>query len=154
MTTTPEVTPNIPAVLEHEFSLVTAVNRLDFLSRRDNHVVDAVNDASDDADDWASIKQSTTTLDVDEALELLALGVVVARKALDSRQPAIRAARRGGAGWPDIGTALEVPAVQAWQEHTAWLDRQADAARRGDPQALDADAVAHARALAGSRPTD
>lgn len=153
MTTIPEVTPNIPQVLEHEFSLVTAVNRLDFLSRRDNHVVDAPNDASDDDDDWASIKEATTTLDVDEALELLALGVVVARKARDSRQPGIRAARRGGASWSDIATALDVPAVQAWEEHSAWLDQQADAARRGAPDALATDALAKARALAGPRPT-
>jgi hypothetical protein len=152
MTTIPEVASNTPEVLESEFSLVTAVTRLDFLSRRDNHVVDAPNDAADDDDDWASIKEATTTLDVDEALELLALGVVVARKAHDSRQSGIRAALRGGAPWTDIAAALDVSAAQAWDEHAAWLGEQESARARGDDQALDADAVTRARELAGPRP--
>jgi hypothetical protein len=152
MSTVPEVAPNIPEVLESEFSLVTAVTRLDFLSRRDNHVVDGPNDTADDDDDWTSIKEATTTLDVDEALELLALGVVVARKAHDSRQAGIRAARRGGADWADIGAALDITPAQAWDEHAAWLTEQEAAAARGDADALDAAAVARVRELAGPRP--
>ena len=151
MTTTPEVAPNTPEVLE-EFSLVTAVTRLDFLARRNNHVVPVGHDATDDDDDWASIKEATTTLDVDEALELLALGEVVARKAHDSRQTGIRAARRGGADWAGIAAALDVAPAQAWDEHTAWLDEQEAAAVRGDAGALDLAAVARIRELAGPRP--
>ncbi|MCW2536828.1 MAG: uncharacterized protein JWQ26_2527 [Modestobacter sp.] len=153
MSTVPEVAPNIPEVLESEFSLVTAVTRLDFLSRRDNHVIDAPNDAADDDDDWTSIKEATTTLDVDEALELLALGEVVARKAHDSRQTGIRAARRGGADWADIGAALDITPAQAWDEHAAWLAEQEAASARGDADALDAVAIGRVRDLAGPRPT-
>jgi hypothetical protein len=152
MSTVPEVATNTPQVLENEFSLVTAVTRLDFLSRRDNHVVDAPNDAADDDDGWASIKEATTTLDVDEALELLALGEVVARKAHDSRQKGIRAARRGGADWAHIAAALDVPPAAAWDEHIAWLDAQDAARAGGDAGALDAEAVRQARELAGRRP--
>ena len=99
MTTLPEVAAT-PEVLESEFSLVTAVTRLDFLSRRDSNViVDQPNDSADDDDDWMRIKDVTTTLDVDEALELLTLGEVVARKAHEHQQLGIRAALRGGADW-------------------------------------------------------
>lgn len=153
MSTVPEVAPNIPEVLESEFSLVTAVTRLNFLSRRDNHVVDAPNDAADDDDDWSSIKEATTTLDVQEALELLALGEVVARKAHHSRPKGIRAARRGGADWVDIAAAMDTTPGEAWDEHAAWLTMQEDARGRGDATALDADAMRQARELAGPRPT-
>ncbi|MCU1604056.1 MAG: uncharacterized protein JWP46_521 [Modestobacter sp.] len=152
MSTVPEVAPNVPQVLESEFSLVTAVTRLDFLSRRDNHVVDAPADAADDDDDWASIKEATTTLDVDEALELLALGEVVARKAHDSRLKGIRAARRGGADWTDIAAALDIAPGQVWDEYAEWLDAQDAALAAGDPDALDRSALAQARELAGARP--
>jgi hypothetical protein len=150
MTTTPELAANTPEVLE-QFSLVTAVTRLDFLARRDNHVVEVGHDATDDDDGWASIKGATTSLDVDEALELLALGEVVVRKARASRQQGVLAALRGGAGWADISAALDVSAAAAWDEHTAWLDEQDAARGRGD-DALDADSVTHARELAGTRP--
>jgi hypothetical protein len=150
MTTIPEVAPNTPEVLE-EFSLVTAVTRLDFLARRDNHVVPVGHDSTDDDDHWGAIKEATTSLDVEEALELLALGEVVARKAHASRQTGILAALRGGAGWTDIGAALAVPPDWAWDEHAEWLDEQEAARERGD-EALDADTLARARALAGSRP--
>jgi hypothetical protein len=95
MTTIPEVATT-PEVMEREFSLLTAVTRLDFLSRRDNVVVDAPNDSADDDDDWASFKAGTnnTQLDAEEALELLALGEVVARKAHENRQLGIVAALR------------------------------------------------------------
>ncbi len=152
MSTVPEVAPNIPEVLVHEFSLVAAVTRLDFLSRRDNHVVDGPNDAADDADDWAGFKAATTSLDADEALELLALGVVVARKAHDSRPAGIRAALRGGAGWTEIAAALDLAPAQAWDEYTSWLDAQEAAGAAGSFGALDPEAVARARELAGPRP--
>jgi hypothetical protein len=150
MTTTPELAPNTPQVLE-EFSLVTAVTRLDFLARRDNHVVEVGHDATDDDDGWASIKEATTSLDVDEALELLALSEVVVRKARGSRPKGVLAALRGGASWTDIAVALDVPPASAWDDHTAWLDEQ-DAARERGEDALDAAGVAQARELAAERP--
>jgi hypothetical protein len=150
MSTVPEVATN-PEVLESEFSLLTAVTRLDFLSRRDNIALDQPNDSADD-DDWMRIKDVTTTLDVDEALELLALGEVVARKAHEHRQLGIRAALRGGADWTRIGRALGVSPRAAWERHISWLDQQAAARRAGDATALDEETVAAARKLAGRRP--
>ena len=151
MTTLPEVA-STPEVLESEFSLVTAVTRLDFLSRRDNIAVDGANDAEDDDDDWASFKAASTSLDVDEALEMLALGEVVARKAHENRQVGIRAALRGGADWQQIGRAMGISPRAAWERHISWLDRQAVAGRAGEPDALSADELAEARRLAGRRP--
>jgi hypothetical protein len=151
MTTVPEVATT-PEVLEREFSLLTAVTRLDFLSRRDNVAVDEPNDSADDDDGWMRIKDVTTSLDVDEALELLALGEVVARKAHEHRQLGIRAALRGGADWRDIGRALGISPRAAWERHVSWLDRQAAARRAGEPDALDEEAVAASRRLAGRRP--
>jgi hypothetical protein len=151
MTTSPAVAAD-PEVLEQEFSLLTAVTRLDFLSRRDNVVLDDPDDSADADDDWMSIKDVTTTLDVDEALELLALGEVVARKAHEHRQLGVRAALRGGAGWPQIGRALGISAGEAWEQHTAWLDEQEAARAAGDSHALDADSIAAARDLSGHRP--
>ena len=150
MTTLPGVAPNTPEVLE-EFSLVTAVTRLDFLVRRDNHVLEVGHDATDDDDDWAGLRDAATSLDVDEALELLALGEVVARKAHATRETGVLAALRGGASWDDIAAALAVPPATAWDQHTSWLDEQ-DAARDRGEEALDPSATARARELAGPRP--
>jgi hypothetical protein len=151
MTTLPEVAAT-PEVLESEFSLLTAVTRLDFLSRRDNVVVDELTDSVDDDDDWMRIKDATTTLDADEALELLALGEVVARKAHEHRQLGIRAALRGGADWSQIARALGVTPRAAWERHISWLDEQTAARAVGDADALDAESITVARQLAGRRP--
>ena len=151
MSTLPEVATT-PEVLENEFSLLTAVTRLDFLSRRDNVVIDEPNDSADDDDHWMRIKDVTTTLDVEEALELLTLGEVVARKAHEHRQLGIRAALRGGADWQQIGRALGVSPRAAWERHVHWLDQQARARAAGNADALDAESVAAARTLAGRRP--
>jgi hypothetical protein len=150
MTTLPEVAAT-PEVLESEFSLITAATRLDFLSRRDNIVIDQPNDTADD-DDWMRIKDVTTSLDVDEALELLALGEVVARKAHEHRHLGIRAALRNGADWREIGTAMGCSPRAAWERHTGWLNEQEAARRAGDAEALDEESLAHARRLAGRRP--
>ena len=141
-----------PEELEREFSLTTAATRLDFLSRRDNVVLDQPHDSADDDDGWTRIKDVTTTLDVDEALELLALGEVVARKAHEHRQLGIRAALRGGADWQQIGRALGVSPRAAWERHVSWLDEQVRARAAGDPDALDAESLTAARSLAGRRP--
>ncbi|MGY1722802.1 hypothetical protein [Blastococcus sp. SYSU DS0533] len=131
-----------PEALEAEFSLTTAATRLDFLSRRDNGDT-ALNTVSDDStDDWsASLRDTGTQLDVYEALELLALGEVVSRRAHDSQLVGIRAALRGGAGWEQIAAALGVTPEQAWDSFTESIDRQ-----------LDAGAAESARELAGARP--
>ena len=141
-----------PEALEAEFSLPTAATRLDFLSRRDSGSTElnTVRDTADD--DWASsLKDIDTSLDTYEALELLALGEVVARKAHAGRPEGILAALRGGADWTDVAAALDVPPAYAWDEYTEWLDEQEALRERGE-DALDADEVVRARALAGGRP--
>jgi hypothetical protein len=130
-----------PDILEAEFSLPTAATRLDFLSRRDsdNTALNSVQDM--DEDDWSSLKAVDTSLDTYEALELLALGEVVARKAHDSQLIGIRAALRGGAGWDEISAALGTTPDAAYDAFQDAIARQ-----------LDADAAASARRLAGARP--
>jgi hypothetical protein len=131
-----------PDILETEFSLTTAATRLDFLSRRDNGdtALNIVRD--DDEDSWSSFRVAATSLDVDEALELLALGEVVARKAHGSRLVGMRAALRGGAGWEQIAAALDISPSEAWDAFHDAVSRQ-----------LDDDAATAARELAGSRPS-
>ena len=91
-----------PEALEPEFTLTTAATRLDFLSRRDGGV-SALNVVhQDDEDHWDALKGQDTSLDTYEALELLALGEVISRKAHDSQLIGMRAALRGGAGWEQI----------------------------------------------------
>jgi hypothetical protein len=132
-----------PDDLESEFSLTTAATRLDFLSRRDNGAttLNSVRD-DDDEDSWGSLRAASTSLDVPESLELLALGEVVARKAHDSQLVGIRAALRGGASWEEVSVALDVTPQEAWDAFHDSVARQ-----------LDADAAAAARELAGSRPS-
>ena len=130
-----------PAALETEFSLSTAVTRLDFLSRRDNGDA-ALNTVADHDDDhWGPIRDTGTSLDTAEALELLALGEVIARKAHDSRLVGLRAALRGGASWEQIARALDRTPAQAWKTYLELVDTGL--------QGADADA---ARELAGGRP--
>ncbi|TFV62156.1 UNVERIFIED_ORG: hypothetical protein E4P37_17845 [Bacillus sp. AZ43] len=132
-----------PEALEAEFSLPTAATRLDFLSRRDSGAT-TLNTVRDvDGDDWAaSLKDVDTNLDTYEALELLALGEVVSRKAHDSQLIGIRAALRGGAGWDQIGDALGTTPDAAYDAFQEAVARQ-----------LDADDAAAARELAGARPS-
>jgi hypothetical protein len=132
-----------PEVLEDEVSLSTAATRLDFLSRRDDGgtTLTTVEDA--DPDGWASIRNMGTSLDAHEALELLALGELIARRAHGSRLIGIRAALREGAGWDEIAAALDVTPQQAWDDFTRAVD---------DDATLTAEAAASARELAGPRP--
>ena len=129
-----------PEALEPEFTLTTAATRLDFLSRRDKGetTLNTVRD-EDDENGWASFRD--TSLDTYEALELLALGEVVSRKAHDSQLIGIRAALRGGATWEQIAEALGVPPEFAWESFNDAIAER-----------LDDDAAAAARELAGSRP--
>ena len=133
-----------PEALEGEFSLTTAATRLDFLGRRDDGstTLNTVAASDGDADDWSAIRGMTTNLDVTEALELLALGEVVSRKAHSSQLTGIRAALRGGAGWDEIAAALAVTPGEAWDAY----------ARALEAAALDPATVASAREVAGTRP--
>ena len=131
-----------PEALEPEFTLTTAATRLDFLSRRDSGG-SALNTVHEDDDDhWNALKGTDTSLDTYEALELLALGEVISRKAHDAQLVGIRAALRGGAGWDQIAEALGVSPAAAYDSFTAAIARTLD----------DGDAAA-ARDLAGTRPS-
>jgi len=130
-----------PDALEQEFSLPTAATRLDFLSRRDNGATTA-NTVTEIEDSWTALAGAETSLDVDESLELLALGEVVSRKAHGSRLTGIRAALRGGASWEQIAAALAVPPAEAWDTYQELTAKE-----------LDGEAAAAARELAGTRPT-
>jgi hypothetical protein len=135
-----------PDAFEQEFSLTTAVTRLDFLNRRDSGAT-TLNTVEDvDSDDWTSFKDASTSLDVPESLELLALGEVVARKARDSQLTGFRAALRGGASWEQIAEALDVRPEEAWTRYHQLIERQERS------RVLDPDAAAAARDLAGTRP--
>jgi hypothetical protein len=89
-------------------------------------------------------------LDRREALELLALGEVIARKVGYGRQLTVRSARAAGASWAEIGTALGTTRQSAWEGHRRWIDGQA--AQHGEVGQIGFDAAEAkaARALAGS----
>lgn len=126
-----------PHALDRHLTLRIAVARYDELRLRDS-LVDP-----DDPDGVAPLDQA-------EALELLALGELIARKAVAGRQLTVRTARSTGASWAQIGRALDTTRQSAWEAHTRWIDAQV--AQRNAVTRLgfdDADA-AEARSLAGS----
>ena len=132
-----------PQALEQEFSLQTAATRLDFLSRRDSGATTLNTVSERDDDDWSSLLEDSTSLDVPESLELLALGEVISRKAHDSQLVGFRAALRGGASWEQIAAALDVTPAEAWASFHDAVERQERAA------VLDPQEAAEARDLAG-----
>ena len=85
----------------------------------------------------------------EEALELLSLGELIARKAGYGRQLDIRSARAAGASWSQIGEALGTSKQSAWEAHSRWIDAQAAQHRRSGFEGLDDGEIAAARALAG-----
>ncbi|WP_026416000.1 hypothetical protein [Actinomadura oligospora] len=114
--------------LETQYTLVAAVARFDDLRTREIIADEALTQA--------------------EALELLALGEVIARKAGYGRQLTVRTARQAGASWSQIGGALGTTKQAAWEAHQRWID---DQAKRPEPGHLgwDDDELAAARTLAG-----
>ena len=122
--------------LDREHTLATAVRRYEELRTRDS-LADP-----DDPDGPRPLGRA-------EALELLALGEVIARKAGQGRQLTVRTARSAGASWADIGRSLGTSRQSAWEAHRRWLDEQV--AQRGTVGSIgfDADDAAAARALAG-----
>lgn len=103
-----------PELLDRELTLRTAVARYDQLRSR----ADLMNDDLDETD---VIDRLTPA----QALELLALGEVIARKAAYGRQLDVRLARAVGASWSQIGAALGTTKQAAWEAHTRWIDHQA-----------------------------
>lgn len=127
--------------LEHQQTLRTAVIRYDELRTRD-----ALAGGPDDE----GVPEER--LDRAEALEMLALGEVIVRKAGYGRQLGVRAARTAGASWSQIGLALGTSKQSAWEAHARWIDEQVEQHVRTAHEGLDDDAAARARDIAGSDP--
>src|SRR5450755_3001192 len=102
-----------PDSLEAHHTLATAATRYDEL-RTQEVLASGAAGSSDDRDPLAA----------DEALELLALGEIIARKTASGRQLAVRSAREAGASWSQIGGALGVSKQSAWEAHSRWIDQQ------------------------------
>jgi hypothetical protein len=134
--TTPETT-------RQHLTLLTAAARFDELSLRDALASTAEGEAPDGAPPLAR----------EEALELLALGELIARKAAYGRQLAVRSARASGASWSDIGAALGVSKQAAWEAHSQWIEDQAERHRRDGVSGMDPDMADAARWLAGESGT-
>ncbi|MGY1623155.1 hypothetical protein ACI789_13225 [Geodermatophilus sp. SYSU D00965] len=122
--------------LEREHTLQTAVRRYEELRTRDSLA---------DPDDAGGPRP----LDRAEALELLALGEVIARRAGQGRQLTVRTARSAGASWAEIGQALGTTRQSAWEAHRRWIDGQAAQHGTVGEIGFDAADAAAARALAG-----
>ncbi|MGW0839366.1 hypothetical protein ACWD26_04235 [Streptomyces sp. NPDC002787] len=121
-----------PDDLDGRFTLPTAVARYDALRTRDALA------APDDEGNGGGVglaggqgDPESVPLSRGEALELLALGEVIARKAVYGRQLSVRSARRAGASWSQIGAALGTTKQAAWEAHKRWIDEQAK--REEDP---------------------
>src|SRR5215218_2633139 len=106
-----------PEDVERQHTLLTAVARFDELRARETF---GPVPGGSDADD------SVAALTRQEALELLALGEVIARKAGYGRQLAVRSARAAGASWSQIGAALGTSKQSAWEAYSRWLDAQVE----------------------------
>ena len=85
-----------------------------------------------------------------EALELLALSELIARKAAYGRQLTVRSARVAGASWTQIGAALGTTKQSAWEAHNRWIDQQANHRSAYGHLSMDSQQAAAARALAGN----
>ncbi len=107
-----------PDSLEYQHTLATAVARYDQLRARDLLASTAAGMKDDDP-------PGPDPLPRQEALELLALGEVIARKAGYGRQLSVRSARAAGASWSQIGAALGTSKQSAWEAHSRWIDQQA-----------------------------
>src|SRR3712207_9535693 len=111
--------------LDREHTLSTAVRRYEELRTRDSLA---------DPDDPAGPRP----LGRAEALELLALGEVIARKAGQGRQLTVRTARGAGASWAEIGRSLGMSRQSAWEAHRRWVEEQV--AQRGTVGSIGFDA--------------
>jgi hypothetical protein len=133
-----------PQDLERQFTLVTATTRYDELRTRD-----AIAPASDLTTEPEPTLGPGGQLSQGEALEMLALGEVITRKAGYGRQLAVRTARAAGASWSQIGQALGTTKQSAWEAHARWIEDQAEQHRRSGYEGWDDEQVTAARALAG-----
>jgi hypothetical protein len=136
-----------PRSLERQHTLATAVARYDDLRARD--LIASTAAGMDDDDPFGP-----GPLPRLEALELLALGEVIARKAAYGRQLTVRSARTAGASWSQIGAALGTSKQSAWEAHSRWIDQQAQQHRQLGFTGMNEHEAAAARALAGQAADD
>ena len=138
--------------LEGVIPIVTAVTRLDFLSRRDSAAA-AQRPAVRPSHSWTNhLRGQVEPLDLEESLELLGLGVVVARQAYDAQHGGIRAALRAGASWERIGAVLGTTPLTAWNSHQRWIEEQVELFELTGRDGLDDVGAVDALQLAGERP--
>jgi hypothetical protein len=130
-----------PARIEQQYTLATAVARYDELRMRDL--------LAPGVDDLPAQDQPGS-LSRQEALELLALSELIARKAAYGRQLTVRSARAAGASWTQIGAALGTTKQSAWEAHNRWIDQQASHRSAYGHLSMDSQQAAAARALAGN----
>jgi hypothetical protein len=136
-----------PDSVERQYTLATAVSRYDDLRARDLLAPAAADPNEEDPPGPAPLARQ-------EALELLALGEVIARKAAYGRQLTIRSARAAGASWSQIGAALGTTKQSAWEAHSRWIDQQAQQHQYTGHQGMNEHEAAVARALAGQAAED
>ena len=135
-----------PDELDTQLTLRTAVARYEQLRALESLAEDSLETADALAAPSGSLSQG-------QALELLALGEVISRKAAYGRQLTVRAARQAGASWSAIGQSLGTTKQAAWEAHTRWIDDQDQQHRTTGHSGLSELEVARARRLAG-RPGD
>ncbi|HEX2075569.1 MAG TPA: hypothetical protein VHF92_17460 [Geodermatophilus sp.] len=139
-------------LLDVEMPIVTAVTRLDFLSRRDS-AASVLQPAVRPSHSWTDhLRGKVQPLDLEESLELLDLGVVVARQAYDGQHRGIRAALRAGASWERIAAALGTTPLTAWNDHQRWIEEQVELFELTGRDGLDDVGAVEALELAGERP--
>ncbi len=115
-----------PDELARQHTLQTAIAR---------HTELALRDTLAPPDEVGDVWGDALALDREEALELLALGELIARKAAYGRQLVVRTARTAGASWTQIGAALGTTKQSAWEAHLRWLEEQVGAQEDGDAAA-------------------
>jgi hypothetical protein len=130
-----------PDALDREHTLATAVARHNELRLRDVLAPGAAESA--DSSQPGALSQQ-------EALELLALSEVIARKAAYGRQLTVRSARAAGASWSQIGAALGTARQSAWEAHSRWIDQQAAQHGQQGHEGMSPVQAEAARVLAGS----
>jgi hypothetical protein len=130
--------------MEHDHTLLSAASRYDRLRLRD-----ALAGATEDGGRSGAGVDGDDPLSQEEALEMLALGEIVIRKAGYGRALAVRTARRAGASWTQVGAALGTTKQAAWEAHNRWIEQQATDHERTGYEGLTPDEAAEARMLAG-----
>ena len=139
-----------PGDLERQHTLATAVLRYDELRGREL----LAGSTAGLPDDEPCALGAPGVLARQDALELLALGEVIARKAGYGRQLTVRSARMAGASWSAIGAALGTSKQSAWEAHSRWIDEQARQHGLLGYAGMDRSQTAAARVLAGRADDD